>query len=74
VGPNGDSAVVHARQTYIRGVLNAGQHCDVALAFKLTFVTDKSRIISLKRALLLNCNGTIYVLQNPLIIVDAPTD
>jgi hypothetical protein len=33
VGPNGNSAVVHARKTYIRGVLNAGQHCDAALAF-----------------------------------------
>ena len=48
VGPNGDSAVVHARKTYIRGVLNADQHFDDALAFKLTnYMTDNSRIIAL---------------------------
>ena len=42
VGPNGDSAVVHARQAYIRRLLNADQHYDVALAFKLSnYMTDK---------------------------------
>jgi hypothetical protein len=75
VGPNGDSAVVHVRQTFIRGMLNADQHFDVALAFKLTnYMTDKSRIITLKGALLLLCNNTRYVLQNPFTTVDAPTD
>jgi len=62
VGPNGDSAVVHVRQTFIRGMLNADQHFDVALAFKLTnYMTDKSRIIALKGTLLLHCISTRYV-------------
>jgi hypothetical protein len=49
VSPNGDSAVVHARQTVLNAH-NADQHYDAALAFKLTnYITDKSRIIRFER-------------------------
>jgi hypothetical protein len=43
-------------------VLNADEHYDAALAFKLTnYITEKPRIIALKGTLLLHCNNTRYV-------------